>query len=166
MADINSHGQNLFSIADIEDTFGRRSQLRALINKVLSLASSVHIEAKRPVFQPSLSYRLINDIAGQIENLELADDLFSLSFDYVAREQNDQVLKLLLELWFDYEQPFFCFFQAASNEKRKIEPKMTWKEVIALEPCLVMFKSAEENVIWIGKSETLDIDFKSIFEGI
>lgn len=162
MPDVNVYSQILCSIAGIENTFGGRSKLRRLIHKILFVTSSTYVEARRPVFQPSLSFRLINNLNVQLDNLERTDDLFQVSFDYVTRENNEKFIELVLELWFEYEQPFFCFFQSYSSVNRKIESEMTWKDFIASEICLTFFKSAEENVVWIGKSEMFDTDWEDI----
>lgn len=150
--------QTLFSVAGIEDSFGGRSKLRGIVNPLLAFALSFYGEAKRPFFQPSNSLRLVNQMSDMLERPVLSEDLFSVSFEYAIQQNNDHLLTLLLELWFEYEQPFFCFFQTSLNPERRITPQMNWKAVVEMEPCLVMFKSVEEDVVWLGKSASIGIN--------
>src|SRR5690606_12636176 len=160
MKTIRSDDQ-LLSVDGVEDSFSGRSKLRTLTNKVLSRTLSAYIEAKRPIFQPSFSPEMMKPPSEQIEQLELEDDQFSVSFNFhwTAQTSFDEFVKLLLELWCDYEQPFFCFFPSVSYKRRKIPQNLSWKEVVALETCLVMFKSVEEDVVWIGNSTEFEIKF-------
>jgi hypothetical protein len=166
MKNINSSSETLFSIAEVNDSFNGRYKVRGLINKIMPSTSFIYAEARRPSFQPSVSYALIKRVSGQIKHLNLSEDLFSVSFDYLTRENNEDIVQLLAELWFDYEQPFFSFFQSIleDEKKEKIKPTMMWDEVAEIAPCFVLFRSAEENVIWVGKSKAVTVDLKGILE--
>lgn len=161
---VNSKSEFLFSIAGVNDSFNGRYQVRELIYHILRTTAFIRVEAKRPFFQPSVSYALLKRVSGQIEHLNLPKDLFSVSFDYSVLEDNDDIVQLLAELWFDYEQPFFSFFQSLLDKEKKIEPKMTWKDVTEMALCFVMFRSVEEDVVWVGKSKDITIDLKGMLE--
>jgi hypothetical protein len=149
---------NLHSIAGVDDSFGGRSQLREIINGIIPVTMSAHIEAKRPNYHSSATLAMIKEMSGEISDLDMTDSPFRISFTYPIKENNDQFITLLVDLWFEYEQPFFCFFQTALGQKRIIEPTMSWNDLAASEPCIAMFRSVEQDVVWIGKGD--DIDFE------
>jgi hypothetical protein len=156
--DINYHSENLCSVAQIEKTFSGRYFIRETLNRILRKTVLVIAEAQRPYYEASLTS--LSQIPAELEDLRIDKDLFSLSFNYYSKENNDKFIEVFLEIWFEYEQPAFAFFITGqeSNVYRNLalHRRMSWKEITDLSPCFVLFRGTEENVMWIGKSNNLD----------
>lgn len=164
MRDIKSNSDMLFSVGGIVDTFGGRSRIRAIINQIVPLTVSIFVEMKRPVSPYTSVSNLLGGRSVFIENLNVIKNGFLVTFDYLIRESNDEIVDMLIDMWFEYEQPFVSFFQSVSKEARSINSKMTWRDVTELESCFVLFKKAEQEVVWVGKSKDIITDLEAILE--
>lgn len=163
MKDVYLHNKNLCSIAGVENTFLGKYIIRDVLNKILPNTTLIIAEAQRPYYKPELSVVSINNISSEFENLKIDEDLFSLSFNYYTKENNDSFIQVFLDIWFEYEQPAFSLFlsgqEMQSYKNLKIDRRMSWKDITALLPCYVLSKGIEDDVIWIGKSDVLQFDW-------
>jgi len=66
------------------------------------------------------------------------------------------VINLLPLIWFHYQHVAFSFFRSSGN--KFITKVMSWKDITQKETSYVMFKGAEDDVVWIGKSKELKFD--------
>ena len=162
MKNINQHGETLVSIAGIEDTFSGRYLFREIINNILPTASMIFAKASRPHFYPISMVTLIDKAAGLIENLSLDKDLFSVSFNYKTRTDNDELFYLLEELWFEFEQPCFVFYQDDGQAARTFKPDISWKKITETWSSFVLFKSVEDDVVWLGRSSGIRLPIELI----
>jgi len=162
MKDINYHGDNLCSIAGIENTFFGKGVIRELLKNLLRESVVVVAEIQRPYDDAWLLRKKIYDISSDIQNLKIDSDCFAVSFDYIVKEENEEFIKLFVDLWFSYEQPTFSFFLLKQGQELFnsliIGKRLSWQKVTEISTLYTLFKSVEEDVIWIGKSKNLGFE--------
>jgi hypothetical protein len=162
MKDIHYHKENLCSIARIENSFSGKYILRDILNRILRSTVLVIATIERPFYTVQSSIAEISTISTELKDLIIAENLFSISFKYYTKENNDDFINTFLEIWFEYEQPAFSFFVIGQDlqtyKNLEIHRHMYVEQITALSPCYVLFRGIEEDVIWIGKSDNLKFD--------
>jgi hypothetical protein len=160
MRDISFHNKNNCSIAGISKYI-----IRDILNRMLATTKSVVATVERPYYKIELSINSISNILGNIEELKIADNLFSVSFIYDVIEDNSKFIETFIDIWFEYEQPCFCFFvskQSSEVCKHWFDDKNRFRyyvnEIVDKSPCYVIYKGIEEDVMWIEKSKTLEFN--------
>lgn len=151
MKDIRKKG-NLLSIKSIEDIYADKQYLKMLMYKLFSLTQGlIYIEASRPTYEYDI-YDLVDNLTPILSNNNFNFDSFGLSFK--VNEISTNLVDLSPIIWFAYEHVTFCFFKESSTEfnlKRK-----SWNYITSNAISYVMFRGAEDDVIWIGKSDELE----------
>ena len=113
---------------------------------------------RRPYYDVVHSRSLISDLEPETTNFEVSKNWFLISFTYPVKIDNDRFVKTIQAAWFEFEQPFLCFFKSLNDfEKCRSESNhddLLWSQIVELSECYVVFRSAQEEVMWIGKSRT------------
>ncbi|MNG72952.1 hypothetical protein D3C87_875210 [compost metagenome] len=159
MKDFKIHsdeGGNLLSIKPLEDVYSDRVYF---INLILTLSfekSYFIINASRPNYdEPDLLAKL-KSVLDNKENFSY--DNFELAF--AGRILSQETVNLLPSIWFHYQHVTFTFF---CNPVIKFNTKrIPWYDITTKVSSYVLFKGAEEDVVWIGKSKELKFDFQNI----
>jgi hypothetical protein len=152
----NNAGGNLLSIKSVVDVYSDREYF---INLILTLSSEtgyLYINASRPDYDdPSLLEKL-KLVLGNKDNFSYNN--FEITFE--GKILNQEIVNLLPTIWFHYQHVSFTF---SHNRAIKFNIKMLpWYGVTAKVSSYVFFKSAEDDVVWIGKSKELKFDFQNI----
>lgn len=162
MKDIHYHSENLCSVAQIENSFSGKYILRDILNRILRNTVLVIASIERPFHTVQSSIVTISQIYSELRDLIIDENLFSISFKYYTKENNDEFINTFLEIWFEYEQPTFSFFVIGQNIKTyntlEINRRMNIEQIASLSPCYILCRGIEEDVIWVGKSENLKFD--------
>jgi hypothetical protein len=163
MREINFHRNNtLYSIKPIEDIYGDREYYKGILNRLLARSETVIVKGMRPIFKVEQSPEAIIGIRMGVEKLIKEDDWFSFAFLYHKKEDNDEFTDVCLKIWFEYESPGFIFLVDLEEDRilnKIIEDKfMPWDQMAKLTPCYILFKSIEDDVVWIGRSTDLEIE--------
>ncbi|MBB2950106.1 hypothetical protein [Sphingobacterium sp. JUb56] len=148
----SNEGGNLLSIKSFENTYSDRN---CLINAILNLSEKMgyfYINASRPDYTDSELLSKLNLVLNDKKNFIYNN--FEISFE--GTNLNEEVINLLPLIWFHYQHVAFSFFR--SSGKKFITKGMSWKDITQKETSYVMFKGAEEDVVWIGKSKELKFD--------
>lgn len=162
MVDVKFHNENLCSIAGLENSFLGRFTMKEILSGLLRDTEILVAEGLRPYYDIELSKNSVSKIRSSIADYEVTNNWFSISFVYLVGSDNDYFLQSLINIWFEYEQPSFCFFSsknAFEKYKSRIDHKnLPWSQITELCSCYVVFRAAEEDVMWIGKSKTKNFD--------
>jgi hypothetical protein len=164
--DVNHHGANSCSVAGIHNDFSGALHLRAILQQLLRRTATVCAAIQRPFCEIIMSPAAISNISAQAEELRYDDDLFSLSFVYQVSSDNEGFTDAFVRIWREYEQPVFLFYEAklSSDTCGEVltESDMSWGRKIdilfSLSPCYALYRSIEEDVVWIDKNERLSFD--------
>jgi len=164
MIDIKIHkkeNNQLLSIKGVGSDYSSRQYLIGLLNKLRQFTGYVLIHVRRNNYNDSSIERLKKEgeILG-IRNLKIESNLFEISFDFNETEVKEDLLFILVDLWYCFQQPVYYFFLNEENSKLNykniLNKNLSWKETVELSNSFVMFKGAEEDVVWIGKSDNLE----------
>lgn len=161
--DIKTHeneNNQLLSIKGVDYDYQSKQYILRLLMKLSKCASCVLIHVKRNNYKDSAIDILKKEgTALGITNLEVDSKLFEISFSFNPTKSKEELLPILVDLWYCFQQPVFYFFtdekQPEHYNKALLNDNLSWKEVVNLSNSYVMFKGAEEDVIWIGKSDDL-----------
>jgi len=160
MKEINIHeryGKNLCSIRPFENIYQDHVYLASKILYLFSLTGGVlHVQVSRPTYEyePNEMGRKIKIILKNNMNFDYKSDFFEFSFH--CSDFNDELLNMLSKVWFAYEHVTYIFF---ADRKGGLDVKrMPWYVITSNAKSFVMFKGAEEDVVWIGKSKELTFD--------
>lgn len=92
-----------------------------------------------------------------VNDLELGVEKSKINFNVESQFLKNDIIAIAHELFCCYEHSSICFFyelKYASFIKDK-----TWQKIVEKYKSIVLFKSFEENVIWIGKSSEINFSF-------
>lgn len=151
----------LLSIKGFDYDYQSKQYLLKLLNKLIQFAGYVLIQVRRNNYEDSSIDKLKKEgVSLGISSLKVDSNLFEISFKFDAAKSKEELLSVLVELWYSFEQPAYWFFTNEEALENNIEAllnnNLTWKEVVTLSNSYVMFKGIEEDVVWIGKSEELE----------
>ncbi|QEH43311.1 hypothetical protein [Chitinophaga sp. XS-30] len=153
--------KDICSIKGIGDSSPGHDYLLVLLRFFLENSKDGFVVARRNNFDlTSLMQKIqIEKLLCEIDCLQYSDDQFELSFTFHAEKRREELVYLLERIWFSYEQPVFCFYEAGINGDRndvdfRLIEKLSWKQIISHYNGFVFFRSAEDDVLWIGKSQS------------
>ncbi len=163
MIDVKVHeneNNQLLSIKGIDGDFYSKQYILCLIRKLFEQTNYVLIRVKRNNYQDPCIERLRNlGYSLGVKDLEIDSDLFEISFNFNVKESNQTLLLILVDLWYAFEQPNYYFFNTKEdfrlNYERILINNPSWLVITNMTSVYVMFKGAEEDVIWLGKSINL-----------
>ena len=165
MKEINNLINNLYSIYPVSNLYSDKQFLLSVIANLHALASEqIFLYANRPTYE--IDPKGINDLismnSDRFDNLTIENDAFEISFSSNKEKCTEELFEVLIDLWFAYEQPSIHFFK--TNQDKFPIKRDAWYEITERSSSYIMFKGPEENVVWIGKSETLKLDTSSFSE--
>lgn len=148
---------NLCSLKSVPETYEGKTYLAFLI-------ATIHLKTGGPLYAEL--HRRNYDVRPLLEQLDkFSDHIFDLTkdnetaiFSIKAGHMSDALLYLLSELWFAFEHSSFCFFESGIPAPKSIYRK-GWSDITSQSTSYVMFRGAELDVVWIGKSDELAFDF-------
>jgi len=153
----------MLSVAGISCDLAGALLFRELVGRILNQTSTVFVWAQRPFFDVTISRGAIAGIADQIEHFTCEGDSFRLSFMFDVKADNAAFSDVLLRIWREYEQPFICFYKspvpAESCTSLLREKDQRWsvtlEKISSISDCYSLFRSVEDEVVWIDKSDSL-----------
>ena len=151
MLTIARPGENLISVKGFTNDFSGRYLFREIVNPICRDCCLIKIEAECPasaacfIIEPTLSFA---------SSFRTEDDGFSLTLEYEPDDSLDQFIETVIDIWELYEFPSVMFFLEPVNPLR-IPMRAKWSTVTSFARSYVLFKSTEEDVIWVGKSPDL-----------
>lgn len=148
---------NLCSIKRLEPFYSDKRYLIGLISKILKLTGHLLITAQRPYYDVDSLMKRLRLLSHKLYELKVSSDFFSLSFSHSSADVDDDVLILISDIWFQYEQPMFCF---SLDSNVSFSRRGSWDEITKQWRSYVFFKGTQEDVLWIGKSS--ELEFSSI----
>jgi len=158
MKEINIYNKDeltLCAIKPVRDVYSDKMYLISLIEKYYSLTGALlYIDVCRPNYDVSKIVRGLGKVPAVAKTLAIDDNFFSISFMYKEKLVENDLLYILSEIWFAFEQGLFSFF---TDKDVAIPPKRSsWKKIVTHSSSFVMFKGVEEDVVWVGKSNDLE----------
>jgi len=154
----SNHANNLCSIKPINQMYEDKIYLIYLFENLYKLTGCLYVALNRPNYpkgQFAKRFEKYNNIINYT-NLDVMDD--EMSFIYNEKEINRDLFLTIVEMWFEYEQPFFCFIRGANPSF--ITRQMAWYDVTNNYAAFAIFRGPEEDVMWIGKNS----NFSFVFE--
>ena len=151
---------NLCSIKSIENDFSGRLYFLNLLRRLTSNLNIIfYANMQRPYYDIEGAVAKINALKDSLFELKISDDFFNISFNVMQPNLSDSILQLIVDLWFDFEQPLFVI---AKDEKPPKVLKLLrnkfikWNDITETIQAYTIYRGAEEDVVWIGKSEELE----------
>lgn len=144
---------NLMSIKPIENIYSDRGYLASIIKKLLALTNgSFYLEVSRPNYETS---NLVTQLK-TISNINCSFKSSNIEISFSSANPDKSLFEFLPMIWFAYEHVSFSFF--IENEIEFDTKRKSWEEITSRFKSYMLFKGAEEDVIWIGKSNDLKFD--------
>ena len=114
--DIKTHkneNNQLLSIKGVDDDYKSKKYILKLLNKLIQFAGYVLIDVKRNNYQDSSIEKLKNESTSLgILNLKVDSNLFEISFSFDYSESKEELLSVLVDLWYCFQQPVYYFLHA------------------------------------------------------
>lgn len=157
----NDKDGNLISIKSIEDCYADRRYLASIIDKLFSLTGGcLYIEVSRPNYDVSLIMEKLKNAFP--DNIDLATyvNFLEVSFCYNGNKLSNDMRDILSDIWFSYEHRAFCFF--VNSEVEFDLNRKPWYKITSGSDSFIMFKGVEEDVLWIGKSDSLAFELDTL----
>jgi hypothetical protein len=160
------HGRDRCSIAGIGNNYSGFRTLRSILCRLVNRSAVTIGAIQRPFYDVHLSLPAISNISEGITDLTISENRFSVRFAYRRGTGDNAFVDALVNIWREYEQPFFCFYVSEVAEDLYADflknKSIGWGRVtdklFNLSPCYAVFKSVEEDVIWIDKAAELSFD--------
>ena len=155
---------NLCSIKSIENDFSGRLYFLNLLRRLTSnLNIILYANVLRPYYEVEKTVAKINALRGELFELKISDDFFEISFHVIQSNMSDNILELIVELWFEFEQPLFVI--AIDEEPAKVlriinNRFIKWNDITETIEAYTIYRGAEEDVVWIGKSDELEFEIE------
>lgn len=107
-----------------------------------------------------MSEDTISAAISSIVGLEIGENRFSVRFKYSPNDELDAFVGILSGIWFSYEQPsaIFLFDESENEAASNFTWRTDWKTITEKFKSVIVFKSVEGDVMWIGKSSEIDFD--------
>jgi len=152
----SNEAENLLSIKPVGNTYSDRNYLIFVITTLFTLTKgSFYVEASRPNYDTTDLVKQLKEILNGNRSLRYTN----FEILYWDTKVDKKVLETLTTIWDAYEHVSFCFF---TENKTEIDVKRKpWYEITTSSKSYVLFKGAEEDVVWIGKSNELKFDIGS-----
>ena len=170
MTNVKVHGKfdnQLLSIKGVDPNYSGKIYLQNVLNVLIQNSHCTLIHVRRNYYEDHNLKRLASQVRNLlVEDIRIEDDLFEISFHFSKDQLTGDVLWILIDLWFSFEQPAFFFLKETGslevNYERFLTESLSWSQIANIASSCLMFKSVEEDVVWIGKSS--DLSFDSIVE--
>ncbi|MGH1337216.1 MAG: hypothetical protein ACRBFS_13925 [Aureispira sp.] len=165
MIDFKIHKEEqLFSIKGISDDSKSHKFFYSLLFNLLKDTGYGLIHTKRNNYETSvIAFFRDKNESQDIKDLKIANDLFELSFYFDNHESGKSILIGMIDLWDAFQHTAYYFFPSEKllklNYEKILMNNYSWKEIVTFSSCFMLFKGAEEDVIWLAKSSNLK--FKS-----
>lgn len=158
---IKYHNRNLISIGYIQNDYCGRTYLRYLIQEFVQSTYALYVNANRRNYILDFAPNLINIFSEKKVSVKVADLDDGISFWWNSKNKLDENLlfDLLIDLWIEYEQIFILFSNEKNDINKRVLSNLSWDIICSEMNSFIMFKSVEDNVIWIGKSSQLNFPF-------
>lgn len=157
--DIRVHRPGLCSIKGFSDLYGSILDLTEIWTRLTETSQAVELEASRPYLVES-KLTALNAEQGWDEINR--DGTFSITANFQTNRNAIPDLRLISKLWFEYQRPCVSFFlNVADFVDYGQVPDRKWmlaKIQVLKYACYLAVKLAEEDVVWIYKSEHLSFD--------
>lgn len=160
MKDIKIHHNeknNLISIKPIEDIYYDRCYFISIIENLSKQTNGcVYVEVSRPNYIIDGIFEKLNDFLINSSGISYTINSFEISFSCI--EINKDFFDLLFLIWFGYEHSTIVLLSQNEINYNDVYRK-DWFTITSKLNSFVIFKGAEEDVVWIGKSEDFEFDF-------
>lgn len=156
MKDIKIHDidhNNLCSIKSVEKGYSDKQYFFSILSRLFNLTGHLFVQARRPYYNVESAIQNLRSIRDRVDDLNITPNFFEISFYFDGPSGDDDLFNLITDIWFEYEQPTFCFFY--EKHIHLSEKKISWQEITRQWDSFVIFRGAEEDVVWIGKSSEL-----------
>jgi hypothetical protein len=121
----------------------------------------VHV-SRNNYFDSSIDELVTHEKQLGIKKLAVAPDLFEISFQFDENVEEQKILSILVDLWFAFQHSVYYFLLNKDDlglySEKLLKEHFSWKEVTELLDTFVMFRGVEDDVAWIGKSNSLDFE--------
>jgi hypothetical protein len=166
--DLKFAGEHRLSIAGMQSNSGGVIALRAVLLRFLAQTVTVIAMVQRPYSGSATTLSSLANLSPLLARANMDEDFFSLSFAYGVLTNNDAFIDTFVRVWREYEQPYFCFYPSDVPRSRYDEvlndSTLSWGEkadrLFELSPCFALYRSIEEDVLWIDKSS--ELSFKNV----
>jgi hypothetical protein len=146
----NHYSNHLYSIKGIINDYEGRLYLSDFFSKLFLKTNFFFIKLNRRNYET-------NSIFERNRGLEILE--VGGNYEEVLIYFNELNRDLIMDLWFAYEQPIFCFC-IDKNDLEKLHntlmKRTSWEQILNKLQTYVLFKSAEEDVLWFGKRKGTD----------
>ncbi|RFM27926.1 hypothetical protein [Deminuibacter soli] len=156
MKEVKEHNDKngcLISIKSVKDTDADRLYF---INVISRLSDSVkgysYFQFSRPNYNVSDIIKELRIIQHTNDKLSCSDDYFECVF--VCTEISVSLLRCLSLIWFAFDHCAFCLFDTPSIPLNI--DRQSWYYITSMSRSFVVFKGAEDDVVWIGKSNSIE----------
>lgn len=157
MKQIRFQGNNLYSICPIEDNERDRSYFLSLVRSLFDLGGFLAVESSRPIFENSALLQRLLSL--ETELVGFWHNSISVGYEYATSTHNSEVLSLVLDIWFSYEQNKFSFF--FDEEKYRSGSKDSGLSIVELNkdmPLNIIYGGGLQDIIWFRKNESLSLE--------
>ena len=146
------------SVKPISNNESDRLYLANIIFNIFNLFEYGLIISMRLYYGIEKSIASLNPIKDYTNNLFIDKNLFLITYAFEGKRYLKNIINNLCDMWFEFEQPCFIFSVEPLSQKTfdNITPnKLTdfLKRVQA--PYYILYKSVEDDVIWIDKSKDM-----------
>ena len=150
-----SYGHHLFSFNGVDESSKGRRRLSEFLRRQIQISEGVVCLCKRPLLNQSVK-ELIQDKGAVFSKFEdIRYDDFELSFSDAKSCSDNEIISLLADCFYFFEQPVFVFLNSDTDivDCRKFyRENKDWKGITDnFESCFI-FKSVEDDVVWYGVS--------------
>jgi hypothetical protein len=163
MKDVIIHTEcenNLCSIKPVNQSYEDKIYLTDLFESLYKLTGCIFVDLNRPNYDEELFVNRFEKHRNKITYFDSDLNNNEISFIYREKEFDRDLFLTIVEMWYEYEQPFFCFTRNAVNPN--ITRWMAWYDVTKKYTAYAIFRGPEQDVLWIGKSA--GFSFKVVYE--
>lgn len=162
MRESTEQQEDLMSIADVGRNIEGRKKLIHILRLFSFGANGLVVDASRPNYDDIESVRVASKVEYSSCNMDVSDDEFSFFFECYEKISSPEILHLLLLAWFEYEHLVILFrirnemWSVESESIPRFGDRERWNSIIQNVVGYVLFRGAEDDVVWIGKSSKLE----------
>ena len=150
------HGENLCSIGNTNRQELKEEFMCEVLNSFLNLTDMLIVSVFRPNYSTEKLVNLMMEIKPQLVDFKIAESSFSLSFLYLKGLNQESIVKIMIELWYNFEQPVFYFLN--SNNPLLVDIDLFTQygksglDALMTNSGYMVYHLGAENIMWIGKS--------------
>lgn len=163
------HDKDICALKGVDESFGNTLYIK-ILTLYLKEGDKCIVLARRNNYNVQELIQRINleNLVHEIEFFYYSDDHVDLQIVIKIDGNIDWLVLILEQIWFAYEQPTFCIFFENFDAPPIMGSflsnllELSWKQIVSKIDGFVFFKSAEDNVVWIGKSSNQNFSFPDI----